>query len=58
MERRRRETAVTELEYRTPSDRTGAARWGVVPVALALASVIGVATLFILEAPDYAQKGM
>ena len=36
-----------------------AASWDVVPVALALASVIGLATLFILEAADYAQqKGM
>jgi predicted Na+-dependent transporter len=49
---------VTELEYPTPSDRMSAASWGLVPVALALASVIGLATLFILEAADYAQKGM
>ena len=49
---------MTELDYPTPSGRMRAASWGVVPVALALASVIGLATLFILEAADYAQKGV
>jgi hypothetical protein len=58
MERQGRETAVTDLEYPVPSERTRAASWGAVPVALALASVIGLATLSSLEAADYAQQGM
>ena len=33
-----------------------AASWGVLPVALALASVVGLATQFILEAADHAQS--
>ena len=50
---------MTDLEYPAPRERTRAASWDVIPVALALASVIGLATLFILEAADYAQqKGM
>ena len=49
---------MTDLEYPAPRERTRAASWSVVPVALALASVIGLATLVILEAADYAEKGM
>jgi len=36
----------------------GAASWDLVPVALALASVSGLAMLFILEAADYAPAGV
>ena len=49
---------MTDLEYPAPRERMKAASWGVLPVALALASVVGLATLFILEAADYAQRGI
>jgi len=37
---------MTDLEYPAPRERMKAASWGVLPVALALASVVGLATLF------------
>jgi peptidoglycan/LPS O-acetylase OafA/YrhL len=44
---------MTDLEYPTPSERTRAASWDPVPVALALASVIGLAMLFFFGAAGY-----
>ena len=49
---------MTDLEYPAPRERMKAASWGVLPVALALASVVGLATLFILDSADYAQRGI
>ncbi len=49
---------MTDLEYPAPSERTSAASWDAVPVALALASVIGLAMLFILEAAGYDDDGV
>jgi peptidoglycan/LPS O-acetylase OafA/YrhL len=49
---------MTDLEYPAPRERTKAASWDVVPVALALASVLGLATLFILGAAGYDDDGV
>ena len=49
---------MTDLEYPAPRERMNAASWGVVPVALALASVVGLATLLILEAAGYDDDGV
>jgi peptidoglycan/LPS O-acetylase OafA/YrhL len=53
-----RDTAVTNLEYPAPRERTKIANGVVVPVALTLASVIGLAMLLILGAAGYNDDGV
>jgi hypothetical protein len=58
VERQGREQAVTDLEYPARRERTKASSWGVIPVALAVTSFVGIVMLLILDAADYAENGV
>lgn len=49
---------MTDLEYSVPRKQEKALSWRFVPVALGLASLIGLVMLLILEASDYATGGV
>jgi uncharacterized membrane protein len=47
---------MTDAAHPAVKERTKAASWGVIPVALALASVVGVIVLLVLDAAGYDDK--